>query len=66
MKLLGGSGTGSWYSSFSNFPLSGYPVFVRGGLASNGSNAGVFAFVNNTGDAITSYSFRPVVLSSQP
>ena len=62
----GYSSTGSWDSSNSNFPYSGYPVFARGGRASNGSSAGVFAFGSNAGVAITSFSFRPVVLSSQP
>ena len=61
----GSSGTGSWGSSSSYFPSSSYPVFIRGGLADNGSNAGVFAFSSYTGEAVTSYSFRPVVLSSQ-
>lgn len=60
------SGTGSWDSSYSYFPDSSYPVFIRGGHASFGSNAGVFAFDNYTGDAGTDSSFRPVVLSSQP
>ena len=59
----GNSAAGSWDSSFSSFPLSGYPVFLRGGRASDGSSAGVFAFGNYTGVASTSYSFRPVVLS---
>ena len=62
----GVSSTGSWDSSYSNFPFSGSPVFVRGGLAYIGSHAGVFAFSNYTGGANTFDSFRPVVLSSQP
>jgi len=62
----GNSSTGSWASSNSNFPYSSYPVFVRGGHAFDGSNAGVFAFYYNTGGAFTYHSFRPVVLSSQP
>ena len=62
----GFSGTGSWDSSYSNFPFSSYPVFERGGSAYNGSYAGVFAFHDHTGEAYTSHSFRPVVLSSQP
>ena len=60
------SNTGSWDSSISIFPNSSNPVFKRGGLANNGSIAGVFAFNNSTGGANTSNSFRPVVLSSQP
>ena len=62
----GGSLTGSWDSSLSYFPSSSYPVFLRGGHASVGSIAGVFAFGDNTGGADTHISFRPVVLSSQP
>ena len=62
----GNSYTGSWDSSLSFFPYSSNPVFVRGGHAYNGSYAGVFAFGLYTGEAYTNYSFRPVVLSSQP
>ena len=62
----GSSSTGSWDSSYSDFPDSSYPVFFRGGRAGNGSNAGVFAFGNASGGAFTYNSFRPVVLSSQP
>ena len=61
----GSSGTGSWDSSYSYFPYSDFPVFIRGGRASYGSGAGVFAVVNTTGSAGTGHSFRPVVLSSQ-
>lgn len=62
----GYSNHGSWDSSNSYFPYSSRPVFIRGGHAYDGSNAGVFAFDYLTGVAFTSYSFRPVVLSSQP
>lgn len=62
----GESYTGSWDSSYSRFPLSSYPVSVRGGRALNESNAGVFAFGADTADAYVDTSFRPVVLSSQP
>lgn len=62
----GDSGTGSWDSSYSYFPDSSFPVFVRGRHASDGSYAGVFAFDVTSGGAYTSSSFRPVVLSSQP
>ena len=62
----GNSGTGSWGSSASVFPSSSHPVFGRGGRANYGSDAGVFAFSHGTGEALTFYSFRPVVLSSQP
>lgn len=62
----GSSDTGSWDSSKSYFPVSSYPVFLRGGHAYYVSNAGVFAFSYHAGAANTDYSFRPVVLSSQP
>lgn len=62
----GDGSTGSWDSSYSNFPHSSGPVFVRGGRAYGGSNAGVFAFDSGAGGASTNGSFRPVVLSSQP
>ena len=62
----GGSSTGSWDATDSSFPDSYYPVFGRGGLAHGGSYAGVFAFYDYTGGANTTYSFRPVVLGSQP
>lgn len=62
----GVSDTGSWDSSYSHFPLSSHPVFLRGGPAYDGSSAGVFAFSHFSGGAYTGISFRPVVLSSQP
>lgn len=62
----GYSNTGSWDSSNSHFPISSDPVFLRGGHAYNVSSAGVFAFNINAGVANINYSFRPVVLSSQP
>ena len=57
--------TGSWDYSFSSFPISSYPVFLRGGLGARGGDAGVFAFYGYTGGADVYYSFRPVVLSFQ-
>ena len=56
----------SWDSSYSYFTFSNNPVFGRGGHASNGSSAGVFAFSNFTGGARSDNSFRPVVLSAKP
>ena len=61
----GNSYTGSWDSSYSSFPVSGGPVFGRGGHAVGGSSAGVFAFNYFTSNAFPFESFRPVVLSSQ-
>ncbi len=59
----GDSNIGSWDSSFSYFPHSGYPVYVRGGGAYNGSYVGVFAFSFVTGQAFTYSSFRPCLVS---
>ena len=61
----GVSRTGSWDSSVAIFPYSSCPVFLRGGRANQGSEAGVFVFDNSAGGVGTNYSFRPVVLSSQ-
>ena len=56
--------TDSWGSSFSQFPYSSSSVFIRGGSVSNGSSAGVFAFLNSSGETATAFGFRPVVISS--
>lgn len=53
------NGTTSWNSNFSNFVNSGEPVFVRGGRAGHGENAGIFAFSYDKGGAIKNTSFRP-------
>ena len=58
------SNTGSWYSDYALFVSSSYPWFNRGGRATNGADAGVFAFNRLHGGAITHTSFR-VVLSAQ-
>lgn len=58
--------SGGWDSSRSNFPDSNYPVFLRGGHDGYKDYAGVFAFDCNRGQADAYYSFRPVVLTSQP
>ena len=62
----GHSLTYSWDSSNSYFSNSGYPVLLRGGRASIGSDAGVFAFYGVTGESSSDSSFRPVVISYQP
>ena len=56
-----GTSTNSWYSDYSNFPGTGSPFFLRGGIYYNGTGAGVFFFGNNTGSLSSSYSFRVVV-----
>ena len=55
------SGSGSWYSDYSNFPNSSNPFFIRGGNYNNTSNAGVFNFNNNNGNNNSNNSFRVVL-----
>ena len=55
------SGSSSWYSSYSYFPRSSGPFFIRGGYYYNGSYAGLFNFNYNNGNAWGNYSFRVVV-----
>lgn len=59
----GDSFSDSWDSSHSLFPNTEQPMVGRGGRASIASTAGLFAFGQLTGEAITDGSFRPVVLS---
>ena len=64
----GDSDGGSWDSSYSKFPNSSGPVFVRGGRAYNGKPADVFAFDfyadgSNGANTYTYYSFRPVIIN---
>ena len=58
-----GNGTTSWYSDSSFFPHTSYPFFLRGGDYSNGSYAGVFCFVWNSGVSGSNISFRPVLVA---
>ena len=52
------SGSTSWFSDYSDFVNSSYPVFGRGGGCGNGSNAGLFYFNSNYGGSAG--GFRPV------
>ena len=54
------SNANSWFNDYSNFVLSDYPVFVRGGHWSHGSGAGLFHFSYDSGNASSFSSFRPV------
>ena len=60
----GDSDTGSWDFSYSHFPASSDPAFVRGGHAATASNSGVFSSSYATDGVDIVYGFRPVVLSS--
>ena len=50
----------SWFSDWSGFVDSGYPVFERGGWYYYGSDAGLFFFSSYVGGAYDNYGFRPV------
>ena len=50
--------TAGWNSDYSNFVLSGYPVFYRGGTYANGTSAGVFAYNSSNGHPSNSHGFR--------
>ena len=51
-------GAASWDADFSTTPYSVYPVFLRGGLYSNDSSAGVFYFNHYDGDDSSYDGFR--------
>ena len=54
------SGSTSWFSDYSNFVNSNYPVFIRGGNYPDGSNAGLFYFSYDNGNSSYLSGFRPV------
>lgn len=54
------SGSTSWFSDYSGFVNSSFPVFGRGGYYGNGSGAGLFFFFSNGGVANSNGGFRPV------
>ena len=54
------SGSTSWFSDYSYFVDSYYPVFGRGGHYSLGSDAGLFHFGRNNGIGSVGIGFRPV------
>lgn len=57
-----GTGSTSWYGSYSQMPYSSYSVFVRGGSQREGVNAGIFAFDGFSGGRNGSeISFRPTL-----
>ena len=58
-----GSGSTSWYGDYSSFPYTSTPFFVRGGYCNNGTDAGVFYFINGNGNSYGTDSFRPVLVT---
>ena len=52
----------NWYGDYPYIGDSSYPWFKRGGSSSSSStNAGIFAFLGDTGSARTNYTFRSVI-----
>jgi len=58
------TGTTSWYSDYSYMPYSSYSFFIRGGVCSDATGAGVFIFDFNIGYASSTIGFRPVLVLS--
>lgn len=50
----------SWFKDHSKFVYLSNPLFARGGLFTNGANAGLFNFFYHNGDVHGSYGFRTV------
>ena len=48
----------SWYSDYSNMPYTSTPFFLRGGLNSNASDAGIFYYYYANGNADANRGFR--------
>ena len=60
-----GSDNNGWYSDYSWFPNPGYPWFSRGGRASSGSNAGVFSFHRDWGNADSNGGSRVALVAQE-
>ena len=57
------SSNNSWYGDYSLFPVTDFPVFLRGGVYSDDTGAGMFCFNNDSGVRRSSDSFRPVLVA---
>jgi hypothetical protein len=56
------TGSTSWYSDRSNTPYTSAPWFIRSGIYSNTSGAGIFYFSYTAGAPNDGVGFRPVLL----
>ena len=56
------SNSNSWFSDYSGFVNQSLPLFRRGGYCDSNSNAGLFYFVDGSGDAFKGHGFRPVCI----
>ena len=59
----GNLSSSSWYGDCSNFPSTSSPFFLRGGIFSHGTSAGVFYFSGYNGSSSSYISFRPVLVA---
>ena len=57
-----GTSNSSWYNDCSYFPSLNTPFFIRGGIWSGGSGAGLFYFSRFDGAAISYHGFRAVLV----
>ena len=62
-EVMLSGGTGGWYSVYAYFPFFRDAWFNRGGRYVNGSSAGVFYFVNYSGNYDTYSSSRAALVS---
>ena len=60
---MNSEGATGWDNDYSHFVVGSNPVFERGGRASDGSDAGVFAFDGFYGGVSAYDSFRPCLVS---
>ena len=63
---MNGTGNTSWYGDHSGFPWTNSPFFIRGGVYSDGTSAGVFYSSSSFGNTTTMgelHSFRPVLVA---
>ena len=60
-----GTGTTSWNTDYSSFPLTGAPFFRRVGHLNDTNKAGIFAFIGDDGAGHPANSFRVVIIGTK-
>ena len=63
LESSSGSGSNSWNTSYSYFPITSYSFFEHGGYYDNGSRADTFAFNGGSGDPYHGSGFRSVLVA---
>jgi hypothetical protein len=58
-----GTGSTSWYGSYSCFAENSAPFLERGGVLNNGSKAGWFSLYESDGGSGFTCGFRPVLVA---